>query len=443
MRMKKLLIPLLIAALFMVFALSAFASGKEETREAEEVELILWWWGEQEFPGLQGWVDDTIAVFEKEHPNVKVSATLQATENVFSDFPTASAAGNPPDLQYMWDGIYCMEWAWLDHVEPLNDYFTAKELDEWYSIPLTQFKGKHYRLGWYMYPLAWGINKKILRDSGVPESMMAPKTWDEWIQVLQKVKDAGYIPISMGAKDKLVGDWLQALFMHQQFDEYSDAIKLSVGELRWDQPRYYEHWVRIKELWDKGFINNDVNSLDQYQGWDRLLNGESAFCMVSQTFIKQLQEALGPDNVDFMDTPMYGVGKLKTKGVIDVQGIGVASGSKHKEIAAEFIRTMHKQERMGAIYTELGGFPADKNFDADLIDDPLFKKMWAMMDNGVIWINDVVPYMITDGAANSGVQRLFADDATPAELGKEAQRLAEEWRAQFPDMVDKYQDWLK
>ncbi len=72
----------------------------------------------------------------------------------------------------------------------------------------------------------------------------------------------------MGAKDQLIGDWLISLFMVQQLDSPRDPIKLCIGDLRWDDPRYYEHWSRIKELWDKGYINDDVLSLDLYQGQD-------------------------------------------------------------------------------------------------------------------------------------------------------------------------------
>ena len=92
---------------------SAETTAKEVSSE-KPVELVMWWWDEQEFAGLQGWLDETIVIFQEEHPNVTVAATSQTTENVFSDFPTAAAAGNPPDLQFMWNGVYSMDWAWQD-----------------------------------------------------------------------------------------------------------------------------------------------------------------------------------------------------------------------------------------------------------------------------------------------------------------------------------------
>jgi hypothetical protein len=50
---------------------------------------------------------------------------------------------------------------------------------------------------------------------------------------------------------------------------------------------------------------------------------------------------------------------------------------------------------------------------------------------------------VTDGAGNSGVQRLFAGEWQPKDQGLEAQRLLEEWKSQNPDLVDKYLKWMK
>jgi raffinose/stachyose/melibiose transport system substrate-binding protein len=434
MRLAKKVLVFVLVLSFLFLAFGASAAGKK---------LVLWWWGEQEFTGLTGWLTDTIAVFEKEHPDVKVEPTLQATENVFSDFPTASAAGNPPDLQYMWNGIYTMEWAWLGYTEPLNKYFSKQELDRMYSLPLTSFEGNAYRAGWYAFAFGWVYNKKLLKAAGVADSMVPPKTFDDWMKVCDKVKAAGFIPISLGSKDKLLGDWMQAIFLYQQLDSYSDVLKLCTGELRWDDPKYYQHWDRIKTLFDKGYINTDVNSLDLYQAQDFVKNGKAAFTIAVGSIVPSIEKELGEGNVGYMSTPVYGSGKLAKVPCMDVQGIGISSKSKNKELAADFIRTMHRKERMMLLYTQLGGFPATKDFDAKLIKGEVNKVMWNMIQTGIVYMSDVVPYAVTDGAANSGIQQLFAGAWQPKNQGVEAQRLLEEWKGQNPDMVQKYTKWMK
>ena len=49
---------------------------------ASHPDLTMWWWGEQELPGLQQFVDDSIANFT----GANIKATLQDTAVVISQF---------------------------------------------------------------------------------------------------------------------------------------------------------------------------------------------------------------------------------------------------------------------------------------------------------------------------------------------------------------------
>lgn len=67
---------------------------KEGEKEVKEpVSLVFWWWGEQEVVGMMGWIEESIAKFEEKNPHITVEPTLQATEVVLTQFPTAAASG--------------------------------------------------------------------------------------------------------------------------------------------------------------------------------------------------------------------------------------------------------------------------------------------------------------------------------------------------------------
>jgi len=72
---------------------------------ADTQTLNMWWWGEQELPGLQAFVDDSV----KNYTAASVKTMLQDTAVVISQFQTAAAAGNAPDIKYLCNGIYHME----------------------------------------------------------------------------------------------------------------------------------------------------------------------------------------------------------------------------------------------------------------------------------------------------------------------------------------------
>ena len=114
----------------------------------QSAELLMWWWGEQELPGLQDFVDQSIAAWD----GGSVEAVLQDTSVVISQFQTASAANEAPDLQYLWNGIYHMESVWFGYLEPLSELVSSDVLESSQPTQLSRFGGDVYRVGWYPHP---------------------------------------------------------------------------------------------------------------------------------------------------------------------------------------------------------------------------------------------------------------------------------------------------
>ena len=88
---------------------------------AADKTLDMWWWGEQELPGLQAFVNSSIAGYKE----ATVKAMLQDTAVVISQFQTAAAAGNAPDIQYLWNGINHMESVWFGYLRELDGLVNA------------------------------------------------------------------------------------------------------------------------------------------------------------------------------------------------------------------------------------------------------------------------------------------------------------------------------
>ena len=115
---------------------------------ADAATLNMWWWGEQELPGLQAYVDDSVRAYTA----ATVKPMLQDTAVVISQFQTAAAAGQPPDIQFLWNGIYHMESVWLGYLSPLEGVIPDEVIKDSNPTLLSRFGGKTYRL-----PLPKGI----------------------------------------------------------------------------------------------------------------------------------------------------------------------------------------------------------------------------------------------------------------------------------------------
>src|SRR3954469_19192902 len=165
-------------------------------RAEAATELTMWWWGEQELPGLQGYVDDSV----KNYSAATVKTMLQDTAVVISQFQTAAAAGNAPDIQYLWNGIYHMESVWLGYLAPLDGLVSDEVLQASKPTLLSKFGGKTYRMGWYPAPMLWIYNKDLFDKAGL-DADSPPKTWDDLLAACDKLKGAGIDPIGGGIQD--------------------------------------------------------------------------------------------------------------------------------------------------------------------------------------------------------------------------------------------------
>ncbi len=449
---------LILISLLLVLSLSVFAGGKQEAEEpaagetetaapAKEkpVEIVFWWWGEQEAVGLEGWLEETVALFEKENPNIKVETVLQATENVINDFTTASAAGTPPDLQYLWNGIYHMENVWLGYIEPLDDWIPADELSNMWASDLSFYEGKQYRAGWYLLPMGMMYNKKLFKEAGIPASMTPPKTWDDMLAVCETFKNKGITPISGGFKDGFWGEWFTGFGLVQNEDAITDTTKLVIGEYDWTNPRWYEHWVRLEELIDKGYFNEDANSLELYQGIELLFRGEAAMTQSILTLVPEAEKNLGRENVGIMSWPVWGKGALAGKPVIDVQGVGISSKSKHKREAADFIRFMHRPDRSSALWEEVHVFPANRSWDGSKFiaaDDPNSLEQWKWFTGeNTGYIPNMIAWAFDSEIMYTAPQILMAGKTTAKEIAANAVDVMARWREENPDLLESHKKW--
>ncbi len=407
--------------------------------------LKLWWWGEQEAPGLEKWLNEMIAKF-KEKTGHTIEPTLQDTSVVISEFQTASAANNAPDLQFLWNGIYHMESVWLNYLEPLNNLVPQNEIDATQPTKLSVFGGNVYRMGWYSAGPMWLYNKEIFNKAGLnPDS--PPKTWDELMDACDKIKAAGFIPISAGLKDGFWGEWYMGHGLGQNLDSPADAINLFIGQLDWREPRYYEHWQKEKELWEAGYLNDDMNSIDLYPGIEIFGAGKSGMTAIVTPLAASQAEALGSSEiVGGMVFPVFGKGKMAGKPIADCQGFGISSQSKNKEIAAEFLRFIHTTEAVQSLWETAKVLPMDKSFDGNAIQDPLLKQIWSGWVAGpdtVPYISNLMPVLFWTDAMFVNSQKIIAGEWTAEQAGQNAYEVTQKWVEQNPDMVENYAKWAQ
>ena len=403
--------------------------------------LKMWWWGQQEAVGIQRWMTDTLRKFQQQ-TGIKINSTLMATSNVIPQFTNAAAAGHPPDIQFLFNGIYHMENVWLGYVNELNSLLPASVLKNSGATKLSVYQGKQYRVGFYTVGFGIAYNKSHFRKAGLDPNH-PPTTWAGFLAACAKLKAKGYIPIGGGLKDGFLGEWYLINSLTQNLDTPAEALNLFIGKLDWRNERYYEHWSRLEDLYKKGYFNDDVNSLELYQGIQLFDTGKASMCFNTTPAIPNSQQKLGADNVGYMVMPVFGQGSMAGIPILDTQGFGIPSKAKDPQSAAMFIDYMHTPESLQAMWTLSKQVPADTRFDASVIDVPLIKQIhqkWIAGQNNV-YIADLMPSLFWTDAMFVASQKILGGSMTGDQAGKLAADVTAKWKKQNPDMVKNYQQW--
>lgn len=404
---------------------------------AQEKTLDMWWWGEQELPGLQKFVDSSIAAYK----DATVKSMLQDTAVVISQFQTAAAAGKAPDIQYLWNGVYHMESVWLGYLKGLKGLVKDEVLTASNPTALSHFGGDIYRVGWYPLPMFWCYNKTLFEKAGLdPEA--PPATWEALLAACDKLKSAGIEPLGGGIQDGYWSEWYITHSLPQNLDSFGEAVELFIGDKDFRDPKYHEHWTKLAELKSLGYLNKDMSSLELYPGIDLVVAGKLAIGQSIGTRLPADSKATG-GKIGFMTMPLFGKGKLAGVPVVDVQGLGISTNAEDPQAAAAFLEFLNSPERLKAFWDATGWLPSNTTFDASVIADPSVRGLWENwgLKPNISNVTNLVPGQFYERAAIPTGQQIVQGSMSGEEAGELASNTAKEWREFNPDMVENYRKW--
>ena len=421
------------------------APGTAVPTTGEKIHLVIWWWGEQEAPGAQKWMDDTVTAYEALHPNVTIETVLQSTDSLIPSFTSAAAAKSGPDIQYFWGGVWTLENAWSGAIIPLDNLIPASEMSHYINNFERSYDGKQYGIGWYLSGNPMVYNPKLFQQAGL-DPQNPPKTWEDLKAACTKLNAIGIVPISGGMKDGWFGGWLFSILARQSHETYKEFMAASVGNAKFTDPQFSEWWSRLAELKDAGCWNSDINSVDYQQGQDMFVQGKSAMLFSNDTFLKGFAATpgFGWDSMAVMMVPKWGTGKMADEYVTTAQGWGITSWSKYPQQDADFLMFMHTTDRLNAWFADTGVFPADDRMDTSQITQPILKQIYTW-DSTIAGANleNFIPSQLDNDSNMTGVQLLFSGDKTPTELAQLAEDTITKWRTQNPDEVTNFLTWSK
>lgn len=185
--MKKALVVLLS---LIVLTSTVFAGGSSESTGDKPVTIEFW---THEDPNRQLLEDRYIAEFTASHPNVTINVTRQSATKMIELVQTAFAAGQGPTVfNLSINDEYPLIAA--GRVAPVDyeaaGYKDEAELEGAYldgMLDPVKMDGDIYGLPLELTNWSIFINKKVFRDAGLDPETDYPKTWEEMVEVSEKL----------------------------------------------------------------------------------------------------------------------------------------------------------------------------------------------------------------------------------------------------------------
>jgi len=256
--------------------------------------------------------------------------------------------------------------------------------------------------------------------------LSVPKTFDEYLDVLQKIKDAGYYGYAIG----LAGGW-PAAFMASAFcygsagSEYKEVLS---GNKPWTEcDRCLDGLKAYYGIVEAGYTNPDVLGIDQDQANDLFFQGKTAMTLSGPWTINAIWDAEPDFEVGFFYMPPVDPNT-------DIRTFGGEGGtmiaSKHSaypEAVLEFMEWFFSEDTAVKVLREAGAImpiPFTVPDDIDPLLAQVTRETLANIDKVGFW---PVTYLAPDvfRQMNQFIQGMMGGELTPEQVLEEMQNAHE------------------
>ncbi len=237
----------------------------------ESVEVLHWWTSGGEAAALNvlkddlsskgiGWVDMPVAGGGGSDAMTVLRARVTA-----GDAPTA--------VQML--GFDITDWAAEGQLADLNAVAAEGNWDEVVPTALQQFS--KFENQWVSAPVnvhstnwVWA-NKSVLEEAGVKE----PKSWDDFVEAMQAVKDAGKTALAHGGQPWQDATMFDGVVLSVGGPEFYQAAFIDLDPEALGGEQMVEAFNRMTTL--RGFVDDNFSGRDWNLASAMVINGEAAF----------------------------------------------------------------------------------------------------------------------------------------------------------------------
>lgn len=323
--------------------------------------------------GLKG-IQDAFAKFTAAK-GIAVKDSPIGHEDFKTGILVRAAGKNLPDVFSYWAGARTQFVVDSGNLHPIDEAWAAAGLDDIVAKSVadgaTMYNGKRYLVPFGYHYAGMFYNKKVMDQAGVTA---APKTWDEFKALCEKLKAAGIAPIALGSKNRWPAQfWFDYLVLRTAGPDY--RAKLMAGTASYTDAEVMKAMALWKELTDAGYFVANANADDWTDASDKVARGEAAMTLMG-TWITGYWNGNGlkpAEDYDFFEFPAITDGVANAV-VGPVDGLVVSANAANVKGAEELVTFLVADKDVQGNWAQIqGALSANVNVDP-AIYTPVMKK---------------------------------------------------------------------
>lgn len=389
-------------------------SDNGETATEEKVKLTIGSWRTEDVAKYE----KVIALFNETNPDIEVEFSPTKNTEYNTVLNTALQAGEGPDIFHLRPYAAGLKLADAGFVEPITDINGLDTFSEDYLAASKGADGEQYGVPLNISSTQFFYNKKIFADQGLE----VPTTWDEFIEVNEKLLKADITPIAMGTKEGWLLSLSHGIVGAGVLDGNTFADKLVTGETDFSDPAFVESIEAMNDLKKYFPANSEGLGMDDIR---TIFAMEQAAMFPLGSWEIPVVSELNPD-LDYGFFPMPS--KTGNQSVTTWVDGSFAINAKSKNIDAaktflEFLTTKEFGELFVDEFKMISAIPGITS------DDELLSELSKTVESSstpYYWvINFVSGDPTTKTVLETELQGMYLGEVTPAEVAQRVQENAE------------------
>lgn len=417
---------IVMALVFSLVGCGSYMQPSIIKMEKKPVTLTMWHHWVNDKDSTTNSLRNAIKDWNDRNPNVKIQADGVNVEQYKTKIKTALAAGEAPDLFYMWGGSFAGPYIKEGNILPLDSYLNdgIKEKLAPGALAACTVDGRVYSLPMFTFIANLYCNKDLFEkaDAKIPE------TYDELLEAVRKLRAKGITPIVVGEKDRWPGMyWFNILAMRQAGSQAClDALDTPA---QFEQQAFKDAAAKLSELVKANAFNDNAFGLGFNEMANEFTEGRAAMIYQGNwvDILIEKNNQLTKRNIVVVPFPVISEGKGTATEFYggNVDGFYISVNTENPDEAVEVLKFVcEKAGKEG--YLKGAGMSCWKMQGEESIKiSPLTKETEKLMSTGtafVGWWDTILPAADAE-RHKSLVAELFTGKYSPDEFVEEMTKL--------------------